>query len=447
MSTVVESEVAWPRWEDPAFYMQDNETIAAQMAAQRHAAPVYWYESPALTTGVWVLSKWHHSRLVEGRPDLFSIELGFQIGDATHPDILMSQLPEWTREELSKPGLSHAQARGLVARGKLSLGDPNFINMVLLDPPRHAQVRDIFMKALKPSLVRSLRPRIAAITDEFLDRIEPGKEVDFVTTIGRVPAVLMTELIGVPRDMREDFIAMAQNHLAAITITPDRDPEEIAQIKVREAKFQEYCDELLAERRASGGAGEDLISVIASSELDGEPVPRGLAVVYITHFIVAGETTRDMLSFFAREMALRPDQRKLLAQRPQLVANAIEETLRCYPDSWAHCRTAKQDLEIDGTPIQKDDFVMAVFASANRDEDAYERPEEYDITRSFEHDHLGFGHGEHSCPGALLTRVDARVIIERLMARYPNWEINGTPQRWATPFLQGMRSLPLTFST
>jgi cytochrome P450 len=447
VSATVESAVVWPKWEDPAFYMQDNETIAASMASQRRAAPVHWYESPSLTTGVWVLSKWRHSRFVESRPDLFSIELGFQIGDATNPEVLMAQLPEWTREELSKPGLTHAQVRGLIARGKLSLGDPNFINMVLLDPPRHAEVRDIFMKALRPSLVRSLRPRIAEMTDEFLDRIKPGEEVDFVTTLGRIPALLMTELIGVPREMREEFIAMAKNHLAAITITPDRDAQEVAQIKAGEAKFQEYCDQLLSERRASGGEGEDLISVIAQSELDGKPVPRGLAVVYITHFIVAGETTRDLLSFFAREMALRPDQRRQLAERPQLVGNAIEETLRCYPDSWAHCRTAKQDLEIDDVQIRKDDYVMAVFASANRDEDAYERSEEYDITRSFDNDHLGFGHGEHSCPGALLTRVDAGVIIERLMARYPNWEITGTPKRWATPFLQGMATLPLTFAT
>ncbi len=446
MTAAVESAVDWPRWEDPAFYMQDTDTIAAQMAAERSVAPVHWYESPALATGVWILSKWEHSRFVESRPDLFSIEFGFQIGDATRPEAVMPHLPEWTREELSKPGLSHAQVRGLIAKGKLTLGDPDFINMILLDPPRHAQVRDIFMKALRPSLVRSLKPKIARITDEFLDRIEPGEEVDFVTTIGRIPAALMTDLIGVPREMREEFIRMAKNHFAAITVMPDRDAEEVERLRQEEANFQACCDELLAQRRASGGEGEDLLGVIAQSELDGKPIPRGLAVVYITHFIASGETTRDMLSFFAREMAWRPEQRRLLLERPELIANAIEETLRCYPDTWTHCRTAKQDLEIDGHKIAKDDYAMAAFVSANRDPDAYERPDEYDITRSFANDHLAFGHGEHSCPGALLTRVDARVIIERLMARFPEWEITGEAKYWATPFLQGMATLPLTFS-
>jgi cytochrome P450 len=308
-------------------------------------------------------------------------------------------------------------------------------------------VRDIFMKALRPSLVRSLRPKIAQITDEVLDQIEPGSEVDFVTTVGRIPATLMTELIGVPREMREEFIAMAKNHLEAITITADKDPAHVARVRAMEEQLHEYCDQLLADRRATAGDGEDLISVIANSKLDGKPIPHGLAFVYITHFISAGETTRDMLSFFAQAMAELPEQRALLAQRPELIGNAIEETLRCYPDGWSQCRTATEDLELGGTKIHKHEYVMAVFASANRDEDVYPNSDEYDITRSFEHDHLGFGHGEHSCPGALLTRVDATVIIERLLQRFPNWELAGPPQRWATPFLQGMTSLPVTFYT
>jgi cytochrome P450 len=445
VTTAVASTVEWPKWEDPAFYNQDTEVIHASIGAQRRAAPVYLYESPALTTGLWVLSKWEDVRYVETHPELFCNRYGFLIGDATDPAKVIEQLPEWARAELGKPGLTPAQVRGLIARGKLSLGDPELENMIFLDPPRHGQVRDIFMKALRPSLVRSLKPKIAEITDEFLDRIEPGAEVDFVQTVGRIPATLMTELIGVPREMREEFIEMAGAHLEAITITPDKDPAEIARIRGMEARLHDVCDELLAERRASGGAGEDLISVIAQSELDGKPVPRGLAFVFITHFVSAGETTRDMLSFFAQAMAELPDQRRLLVERPELIPNAIEETLRCYPDGWSQCRTTTQQVEIGGQMIDEGEYVMAVFASANRDEDVYERADEFDVTRSFDKDHLGFGHGEHSCPGALLTRVDATVILQRLLARFPDWELAGIPKRWATPFLQGMTSLPLAF--
>ena len=87
------------------------------------------------------------------------------------------------------------------------------------------------MKALRPSLVRSLKPRIAEIADEFLDEIEPGAETDFVTTVGRIPAALMTELIGVPRDMRERFIEMSSAQMLAITIDPNRDAAEAKRIQ------------------------------------------------------------------------------------------------------------------------------------------------------------------------------------------------------------------------
>ena len=276
MATV---EVAWPKWEDPAFYVQDAEAIQASMAEQRRGAPVYWYEAPGLTSGFWVLSKWEDVRYVGSHPELFCNRYGFLIGDLSEPRTVWQQLPAWAQEEIGKPGVTPAQVRGLIARGKLSLGDPTLENMIFLDPPRHGQVRSIFMKALRPSLVRSLKGRIAEMTDEFLDRIEPGEEIDFTKTVGRIPAHLMTEMIGVPSDMRERFIELAQNHLAAITVTPDKDPEEVARIQAMEAELHDYCDGLLEERRASGGEGDDLISAIVSSELDGGPVPRSLAFV------------------------------------------------------------------------------------------------------------------------------------------------------------------------
>ena len=96
--------------------------------------------------------------------------------------------------------------------------------------------------------------------------------------------------------------------------------------------------------------------------------------------------------------------------------------------------------------IKKDDYVLMAYPSGNRDEDIWERPDEYDITRTFDKDQMGFGHGEHSCPGALLARTDSSVIQERLLDRFPNWELAGTPVRWANPFIQGMTSVPLRFS-
>jgi cytochrome P450 len=422
--------------------------MQAQMAAQRVGAPVYRYEAPRLATPFWVISRWADCRFVGSNPDLFCIKYGHAVGDANEPtEAVLNQLPEWAREEMSKPGVTAAQRRGLIARGKLSLGDPELENMIFLDPPRHGQVRNIFMKSLRPSLVRSLKPRMGEIADEFMDEmVKPGEEVDFVKTIGRVPAAVMTEMVGVPRDMREEFIRMASGHLETVTITPDKDPAEVQRLNALSQEFRAYITELLAERRASGGKGEDLISVIVRSELDGKPVPRSLAFVFITHFISAGETTRALLSHLAMALGRRPDQRRLLLERPELLASAIEETMRYYPVNWSGCRTATEETEVGGQQIAKDDYVVMAYAAANRDPDAFEDPDRYDITRSLENDHLGFGHGEHSCPGALLARVDSMAIWERVLARFGDWELAGEPVTWSTPFLRGVTSLPIVFS-
>jgi cytochrome P450 len=446
MTTTQETAVGWPAWEDAAFYNQDPEVIYGSIAAQRHAAPVYWYEPPGYPAGFWVLSKYEHQRFVGSHPELFSSKYGFAIGDASDPETVMQQLPEWAREKIRHGELSPAETRRTIAHGKLSMGDPEFESLMISDPPRHGQIRNIMMKSLRPSLVRAQRPRIAEITDAFLDRVEPGAEVDFVTTVGQIPAALMTELIGVPPDMRERFIEMSSAQMLAITINPNMDQAEAQRIRGLVGEFHDYCGQLLADRKASGAEGDDLVSCIARSEHDGRPVPLGMAISFIQTFVNAGETTRSLLSFIMLLLAQHPEQRRLLIEQPELVSNAVEETLRFNPLNWSGCRTATQVLELGGQGIRKDDYVVMAYSSGNRDEDIWDGPGEYRINRSFDHDHQGFGYGEHSCPGALLARTNSVIMLERLVARFPDWELAGPAVRWANPFIQGMGRLPLRFS-
>jgi cytochrome P450 family 109 len=446
VATSAPSAVEWPRWEDPAFYQQDPEVVQESINAARRGARIYRYEAPTLATPVWVLSKWEDCRAVAGNPELFCNGYGFLIGDAMEPATVMEQLPEWAREEIRRPGLTAAEKRGVIVRAKLSMGDPELENIAYLDPPRHDEVRDILMKALRPSLVRSLKPRIAEIAEEFLDRIEPGVEIDFVKTVGRIPATLMTELVGVPREMNEEFIEMASTHLSAVAVSADKDPAEVEREERLAEKFHGYIEELLADRRADGADGEDLVSVIARSELDGKPVPHSMAVAFVSFFINAGETTRGLTSHVALATAQRPEQRRLLLARPELVPNAIEETMRYYPINWAQCRTATEATEIAGQRIEQDDYLILSYAAANFDEDVYARPDDYDVTRVFEHDHLGWGYGQHACPGALLARTVTTGVWERVVARFSDWELSGAPEPFSTPFIRGMVSLPLRFA-
>src|SRR5262249_46299415 len=161
----------------------------------------------------------------------------------------------------------------------------------------------------------------------------------------------------------------------------------------------------------------------------------------------AGETTRALLSFVAYALAQYPDQRRILVDQPALIGNAIEETLRYYPLNWSGCRTATQDVEIGGDVISEDDYVLMAYPRGNHDEDVWEQPDEFQVTRSFDSDHQSLGYGEHSCPGALLARTDSTTIYERVLDRFPEWELAGAPQRWGSPFLQGMGRLPLKFQS
>jgi cytochrome P450 len=171
-----------------------------------------------------------------------------------------------------------------------------------------------------------------------------------------------------------------------------------------------------------------------------------MAISFIHTFVNAGETTRSLISFIMLLLAQHPDQRRLLVEDPGLIPNTVEETLRFNQLNWSGCRTATQDIEVGGQLIKDGDYVVMAYASGNRDEDIWERPDEYDIARAFNVDHQGFGYGEHSCPGALLARTDSVTILDHVLARFSNWELAGPAVRWANPFIQGMGSLPLEFS-
>ena len=397
----------------------------ASIAAQRNSAPVYWYEPPGYPTGLWVLSKWEHQRYVGSHPDLFCSGYGFAIGDASDPSTVVHTLPDWAQHALRDGNPSPAETRRIISRGKLSMGDPDFESLILADPPRHGQIRNILMKALRPSLVRSLKSRIAEITDEFLDEIEPGAETDFVTTVGRIPAALMTELIGVPREMRDRFIEMASAQMVAITIDPNREPAEVERVQRLVEEFHAYCDALLAERRSSRRrwrGPRQHHRPVGARRWTGAPRHGDLVHPHLRQRR-RDEQGAPVVRGHGARRASRPAAPASSSGRS---CSRTPSRRRCATthSTGPGCRTATQDLELGGQLIHADDYVMMAYASANRDEDVWDRPDEFDVTRSFDKDHESFGYGEHSCPGALLARTDSTIIFERLLA-FPDWELAG----------------------
>ena len=165
-----------------------------------------------------------------------------------------------------------------------------------------------------------------------------------------------------------------------------------------------------------------------------------MAISYIHTFVNAGETTRALHLVRRRwRWPSTPTSAGCSSSEPELIPNAIEETLRYYPLNWSGCRTATQDVEIGGQVIEKDDYVVMAYASANRDEDVWERPDEFDVTRSFDR-----GPPVVRPRRALLPRRPAGPHRRDDRSSSGCWPGSPTgswpaqPQRWATPFLQGM---------
>lgn len=138
------------------------------------------------------------------------------------------------------------------------------------------------------------------------------------------------------------------------------------------------------------------------------------------------------------------DQRQLLIDDPSLLEGAVEEFLRFSTPVQSHARTAMEDCEIAGQKIRAGDYVVMLYASANRDEDVFSEPDRFDVTRPIrENRHLSLGFGEHFCIGAHLARLETRVVFEELLARFPSYEITGPPERPRSTHINGIQSLPV----
>ena len=142
-------------------------------------------------------------------------------------------------------------------------------------------------------------------------------------------------------------------------------------------------------------------------------------------------------------LAEYPDQRARIAADPSLIPPAIEEMLRWWTPVMAFARTAKRDAVIRGRTIAQGDFVLLMYQSANRDEDVFgPTANVFDVARA-PNPHLAFGFGEHYCLGANLATLEARVLFEELLVRFPSYELAGEPELTASTLVRGARWMPV----
>jgi len=203
---------------------------------------------------------------------------------------------------------------------------------------------------------------------------------------------------------------------------------------------------VLAERRRA--PKDDLVSTLARAEIEGAALTDPEILMFCITLLAAGnETTRNLISGGSLLLMRNPEQHQRLLEERRLLPNAIEEMLRWWTPVQSFIRTAVGDTELRGKRIAAGDVLLLLYASANRDEEVWGNDaDRFDIGRDHaKKRHLSFGFGEHLCLGAPLARMEARVLFEELLARFPHFESAGEPEMLHSRLMHGVERLPVRF--
>ena len=381
-------------FEDPTFWSGDPYPTFARLRAED---PVHRHESP--TGAFWAIARHADVQAISKDPATFQSGKGVRLEDRGRPV------------------------------------DPS-MSIIYQDPPLHAKRRKLVSPSLTVRRVADLEPRVRAITVELLDGLPVDEPFDAVDELSApVPMRVIAELIGVPTADLADFRRWSDAIIEAASEMAEDTMAMVAELFV-------YVGGIVAQRRQE--PQDDLVSVLAHGTVDGEALSDDDINAFVMTLLVAGnETTRTLLSHSLIALAEHPDQRAALAADPSGTATAVEELLRWEPPIMTFCRTATRDTTVGDTPIAAGDYLLLLYQSANRDEEVFgPTADRVDLTRS-PNPHVTFGYGEHFCMGAGLARLEARVVLEELLARWPAYELAGPFERQPSLLARGISRLPV----
>lgn len=381
----------------PGFFLRDDyDEVLAWLRAH---APVF-----ELDDGSWLISTYDDIRAISRQPELFSSRRGALVNDP-------------------RRGTEPNDASG---------------SLLHLDPPLHADYRKLLNRRFTPRATGSMEDGIRALTTEALDALAFGDEVDAVERIAApIPVAVIADLLGIADGDRSDFRRWSD---AVIAISDDPGDEAVM---VAAAELFAFLDAHVHQRIVE--PQDDLISMLVGAEVGGAPLTQPQVLMFCLTLLVAGnETTRSLLSGGMLALADHPSQRAALAADPSLIGGAVEECLRWVTPIQAFCRTTTQPVELGGKHLPADAYLVMLYASGNRDETVFgPTSRSFDIRRPATPGHVAFGFGEHLCLGAALARLEARIVLEELLARFPNYSVTGAPSFTPSTLTRSMDTLPV----
>jgi cytochrome P450 len=400
---------------DPTAYADDARLNAA-LTHLRAENPVAYVDNPPYRP-FWAITKHADIMAVERANDLFLSEPRPLLATAEADDLFKAQL-------------------------EAGMGLRTLIHM---DDPHHRKVRAIGADWFRPKAMRALKLRVDELAKRYVDRMRDiGPECDFVTDIAvQFPLYVIMSLLGLPEEDYGRMHMLTQEMFGGDDeeFQRGKSPEDMLAVL---ADFFNYFATLTASRRST--PTDDLASAIANGRIDGEPLgDMDTASYYVIVASAGHDTTKDAISGGLLALIENPGELRRLQEDPTLMGTAVEEMIRWSTPVKEFMRTAAEDTTVRGVPIAKGESVYLAYVSGNRDEEIFDQPFRFDVSRD-PNKHLSFGYGVHFCLGAALARMEMNSLFTELLPRLESVELAGTPELTATTFVGGLKHLPIRYS-
>jgi cytochrome P450 len=289
------------------------------------------------------------------------------------------------------------------------------------DPPKHDRLRGLIQHAFMKRNLLALEEPIRAVAQQVFAQLKGVKTFDFKDVSSQFTVKVLMAALGLPmgdealvpeQEVRDNAVLMVQSD----SRTRTKGPEHIAAYNW----VQDYASKVIAMRRKE--PRNDLISHFALAEIDGDRLDDREVLLTTTTLIMAGvESLGGFMMMFAYNLASFDDARKAVVAQPELLADAIEESLRYNTSAQRFRRRLMKDVTLHGQTMKEGDFVCLAYGSGNRDERQYPNPDVYDITRK-PRGHLGFGGGVHACLGTAIARLSVKIAFEEFHKVVPDYK-------------------------
>ena len=320
---------------------------------------------------------------------------------------------------------------------------PGLRTLINMDEPDHKVFRNLTKDWFMPANLKLVEDRVRSIAKAAVDRMfELGDELDFVQDVAIwYPLRVIMMILGVPEEDEARMLKLTQELFGADD--PDMQRGEASQ-EDREAvliDFFEYFTKMTADRRAN--PGDDVATVIANAEINGAPIGELEAISYYVIVATAGhDTTSSSTAGGLHALIEHPDEFRKVQDNPGLIPLTVDEAIRWTSPVKHFMRFATEDYELRGHSIKKDDALMMLYASANRDDEVFSEPHKFIADRR-PNRHLAFGHGAHHCLGNLLAKMEMKHLYEELFSRVKSIELNGETKLVHSTFVSGLKTLPI----